>query len=112
MSEDIIDVTGTFCTLANIIFIPLKSYYYLGDGGLKKLIIKKGTGELVPQGNIRAIVHYTGRFQDGTVFDSSKKRGIPFQFSLGKRQVILGNYINSVRANTKVIHFILFYTYY
>lgn len=34
-------------------------------------------------------VHYTGRLEDGTVFDSSRERH-PLQFTLGKGQVITG----------------------
>lgn len=35
-------------------------------------------------------VHYEGRLENGTEFDSSKKRGQPFQFTLGIGQVIKG----------------------
>lgn len=35
-------------------------------------------------------VHYRGFLQNGTMFDSSVRRGQPFQFPLGKRQVIAG----------------------
>jgi len=48
-----------------------------------------GTGESAESGK-RVVVHYTGRFIDGTVFDSSVTRGEPFQFVLGVGQVIPG----------------------
>jgi len=59
------------------------------DKGLKKEIIKSGTGQLIPNG-VRAIVHYTGKLTNGQVFDSSKNRGKPFEFNVGRREVILG----------------------
>ena len=36
------------------------------------------------------LVHYEGKLQDGTIFDSSYKRGTPFQFQLGVGDVIAG----------------------
>jgi FKBP-type peptidyl-prolyl cis-trans isomerase len=54
-----------------------------GDGGITKKILTEGKGEIIPNGVI-AIVHYTGRLQNGNVFDSSVKRGTPFRFKIGK----------------------------
>jgi FKBP-type peptidyl-prolyl cis-trans isomerase len=48
-----------------------------------------GTGDTAESGDL-VTVHYTGRFIDGRVFDSSVARGEPFQFTLGKGQVIAG----------------------
>lgn len=60
-----------------------------GNGGILKTILKEGTGETIPHG-MTASVHYTGKLLNGTVFDSSRNRGKPFQFTVGKREVILG----------------------
>ncbi len=35
-------------------------------------------------------VHYTGALQNGTVFDASKPRGVPFEFRIGQGMVIKG----------------------
>lgn len=35
-------------------------------------------------------VHYTGKLEDGTVFDSSKERDEPLEFTLGDGQLIQG----------------------
>jgi peptidylprolyl isomerase/FKBP-type peptidyl-prolyl cis-trans isomerase FkpA len=51
--------------------------------------IEQGTG-VEAQTGATVSVHYTGRLQDGTVFDSSVSRGEPFEFTLGEGRVIAG----------------------
>lgn len=57
--------------------------------GMKIEIKKEGTGEGVKTGQY-AVVHYTGKFTDGKVFDSSIGRGQPFPVQLGANTVIQG----------------------
>ncbi len=57
--------------------------------GLYYVETKKGNGNKPAPGD-KIKVHYTGKFVDGTVFDSSVDRGEPFEFMLGARQVIPG----------------------
>ncbi|GAA5646292.1 MULTISPECIES: FKBP-type peptidyl-prolyl cis-trans isomerase [Vibrio] len=58
------------------------------DSGLQYLILEDGTGTEHPSENSRVKVHYEGKLLDGTVFDSSYKRGEPITFGLN--QVIKG----------------------
>ena len=48
-----------------------------------------GTGTEATSGQ-KVTVHYTGWLTNGTKFDSSKDRGQPFTFALGRGQVIKG----------------------
>ncbi len=57
--------------------------------GMKIETTKEGTGAPIANGQT-AVVHYTGRLTDGTVFDSSVTRGTPFEFPLGAGMVIKG----------------------
>jgi len=59
-----------------------------GDGGVLKEILKEGEGSETPGDGCNVRVHYTGMLLDGTKFDSSVDRKEPFEFSLGKGQVI------------------------
>lgn len=55
--------------------------------GLKYIVEKEGTGA-APSATSNVTVHYTGKFVDGRVFDSSVQRGQPASFGLN--QVIKG----------------------
>ena len=55
--------------------------------GLQYEIVKEGTGHQ-PKASDTVRCHYEGTLIDGTVFDSSYRRGVPAEFGL--RQVIAG----------------------
>ncbi len=59
------------------------------DSGLEYIEVEAGTGAQAEAGKTVS-VHYTGKFQDGRVFDSSVSRGEPIAFRLGVGQVIKG----------------------
>eukprot|EP01098_Paradermamoeba_levis_P003629 TRINITY_DN1629_c0_g1_i1.p1 TRINITY_DN1629_c0_g1~~TRINITY_DN1629_c0_g1_i1.p1 ORF type:complete len:109 (+),score=27.94 TRINITY_DN1629_c0_g1_i1:89-415(+) len=52
--------------------------------------ITAGDGKTFPKQGQRVVVHYEGKLLDGTVFDSSRKKGRPFKFNLGLGEVIRG----------------------
>ena len=72
--------------------------YYLGEqniktepsiSGLYYIKAKKGKGKQAQVGDILT-VHYTGKFLNGEIFDSSYTRNKPFRFKLGNGDVIAG----------------------
>jgi FKBP-type peptidyl-prolyl cis-trans isomerase len=64
---------------------PLKP---LSGGGLQIEDLVTGTGTQAARGD-EVSVDYTGKLEDGTVFDSSQGRGV-FKFVLGEKKVIQG----------------------
>lgn len=63
---------------------------------LAKADLVVGTGAPIAQGQV-AVVHYTGWLYEpsasdhkGNEFDSSRKRGVPFRFTIGEGNVIQG----------------------
>lgn len=63
--------------------------YTTTASGLQYAIVQPGDGGLAENEDTVA-VHYTGWLEDGTLFDSSLKRGAPFEFTLGAQEVIQG----------------------
>lgn len=57
--------------------------------GLKYEDLKVGTGA-TPKTGQTVSVQYTGTLENGTKFDSSRDRGVPFEFPIGTGQVIPG----------------------
>jgi FKBP-type peptidyl-prolyl cis-trans isomerase len=77
---------------------PIVLQKYLSDNqinvkptptGLYYVELKKGTGAMAAKG-MKVKVHYEGKLMNGTMFDSSRKAGKPFEFVLGQNQVIPG----------------------
>lgn len=59
------------------------------DGGVTYETLEAGTGDEFRSGRI-AVIHYEGKLDDGTVFDSSKSRGAPAEFAFGSGRLIDG----------------------
>ncbi len=84
--------------MKSIVLFFLLLSFFIGSGkaqdtlktasGLKYVMLTKGTGKQPAKGQ-KVKVHYTGKFENGKVFDSSKDAG-PFKFTLGAKEVIPG----------------------
>lgn len=61
----------------------------VGIKGLSITDVMEGKGAAAQKGDT-VIVHYIGKLENGTEFDSSYNRGIPFSFVLGEGSVIEG----------------------
>jgi peptidylprolyl isomerase len=57
--------------------------------GLRYVDLKLGTGDEAATGKV-VVVHYVGRLEDGTKFDSSRDSDRPFTFRLGAGDAIKG----------------------
>lgn len=59
------------------------------ESGLVVIHLEAGQGRRPGRGS-RVFVHYTGMLEDGTIFDDSYSKGVPFGFALGQGRVIAG----------------------
>lgn len=57
---------------------------------LKIEVLKQGSGEVVSKNGDILTVNYVGTLEDGTKFDSSLDRGVPFKLNLGTGETIKG----------------------
>jgi len=67
--------------------------FITSESGLKYKVVKEGTGGAIPSPGQTVKAHYTGwldGFDSPKKFDSSRDRGRPFTFAVGKGQVIRG----------------------
>ena len=58
--------------------------------GLRYVVRAQGAGDTTPKVGEEVIAHYEGRLLDGTMFDSSYRKGVPFTFRIGTGAVIPG----------------------
>ncbi len=58
--------------------------------GVRYVVRAPGTGDATPHIGDEVIAHYEGRLLDGTAFDSSYRRGVPYTFRVGTGAVIAG----------------------
>ena len=59
------------------------------DTGVRYVDKRVGDGATVVPGTCVSL-HYVGKLEDGSVFDSSEERGVPFEFTVGAGQVVPG----------------------
>ena len=78
-----------FAMLITVGIACTQSDFTTTPSGLQYTDLVVGTGEGARSG-ATAVVHYTGWLMDGTKFDSSLDRGVPFEFVIGRGQVISG----------------------
>eukprot|EP00931_Biecheleriopsis_adriatica_P120559 TRINITY_DN95687_c0_g1_i1.p1 TRINITY_DN95687_c0_g1~~TRINITY_DN95687_c0_g1_i1.p1 ORF type:complete len:415 (+),score=80.21 TRINITY_DN95687_c0_g1_i1:46-1245(+) len=57
---------------------------------LQKEILRRGRRPETPNDGDYVVIHYLARLEDGTLFDSSRARGKPYEFILGEDEVIDG----------------------
>ncbi|CAG0917624.1 unnamed protein product [Notodromas monacha] len=87
-----LELGGMFAVLhsTDTLYRSRKLYYCHFIMGVEVEVLKPGDGSTYPKLGQTVSVHYTGTLVDGTKFDSSKDRGRPFKFQIGRGEVIKG----------------------
>lgn len=78
-----------FLFVSSVIYTRSISDTLYSNSGLKYIILKTGEGAKAKKGN-DIEVHYTGKFLDGKIFDSSYDRNEPITFELLAGQMLPG----------------------
>ena len=78
-------ITTMSCSSARV----AKTNFKTESGLIITDITLNDIGQIAMSGN-KVQVHYVGTLMDGTKFDSSRDRGSPFKFTIGKGEVIKG----------------------
>ena len=73
-----------------LLFLSLFFFSYKSFSNEVKILNETIGNGLEVKNHSKVSVHYIGRLEDNTVFDSSYDRGQLFYFQIGTRQVILG----------------------
>ena len=70
--------------------IPEDTEIVTTASGLQYSVLAPGEEGQRPKAGDKVKVHYSGWLTDGKMFDSSVRKGSPFEFTLGEGQVIAG----------------------
>merc|ERR1712216_672392 len=81
-------MTVTTCLVAFGIALGYVTVAALEGTGFTHRVIEAGNGRSFAPSGSSVTVHYTGKLLDGTIFDSSRDRDEPFEFTLGQGEVI------------------------
>jgi len=92
LTQSVAGGVSSLAFLGNKAAVAASDDFVTTESGLQYKVLKEGTGG-IPSPGQTVKAHYTGwldDFDSPKKFDSSRDRGRPFQFAVGKGQVIRG----------------------